>query len=223
MMMKTISDTFLLKSLLKKHKLQDFFPPEYHHQLQLLLFRKGEAICRQDQDITVIGYTVSGSVKIVRRLFNGKEHILETQSKPCIIGDIELMTNQKAVTSVIALEDTYFIQLPLRDKKKLLENPQFLYQIGRELAKNFYQQNIHSSTNISYSVKERLASHILENEVNGAFTLNLTLLADSFGTSYRHLHRVLNQLIDAQIIERKAFKDYCILDKSKIEALTIHH
>lgn len=220
--MKTISDKELLGSLLKKHKLEHFFPAEYHQHLQLLLFRKGQAICLQDQDITFIGYTVSGSVKIVRRLFNGKEHILETQSNPCIIGDIELMTDQKAVTSVIALEDTYFIQLPLRNKTELLKNPDFLYQIGHELASHFYQQNIRSSTNISYSVKERLASYILENENEGQFTLNLTLLADSLGTSYRHLHRVLSQLINQQIIERRAFKNYYILDKSKIEKLTIH-
>ncbi|MGT2888308.1 cyclic nucleotide-binding domain-containing protein [Streptococcus didelphis] len=219
--MKTISDKQLLKELLFKNKLDHFFPSEDYDKLQLIQYQKGESLCLQGQEIKVIGYTLSGSVKIVRRLFNGKEHILKTHSAPCLIGDIELMTNQRAVTSVMALEKTYFVQLPLLDKEKLLKNPQFLYQIGRELALNFYHHNINASNNLSYSVKERLASHILANEKEGYFSLELTLLADTFGTSYRHLHRVLSQLIEKRIIKRSAFKSYQILNYKSLQALAL--
>ncbi|MGT2722265.1 cyclic nucleotide-binding domain-containing protein [Streptococcus porcinus] len=217
--MKTITNEKLLKELLKKYHLEEFFPKVFWPELQLVLFHKNEMICQQDQTLTFIGYALAGNIKIVRRLSNGKEHILETHARPCLIGDIELLTNQNAVTSVIALEETYLIQLKHINKKKLLANPEFLYQISQELAKNFYKQNIKSTQNLSYTVKERLAKHILENEENGYFQLDLTLLADSFGTSYRHLHRVIAQLLEAKIIEKVSFKYYHILFKETLEDL----
>ncbi|EGJ28329.1 cyclic nucleotide-binding domain protein [Streptococcus porcinus str. Jelinkova 176] len=47
----------------------------------------------------------------------------------------------------------------------------------------------------------------------------MTLLADSFGTSYRHLHRVIAQLLEAKIIEKVSFKYYHILFKETLEDL----
>lgn len=217
--MKTITNEKLLKELLKKYHLEEFFPKVFWPELQLVLFHKNDMICQQDQALTFIGYALAGNIKIVRRLSNGKEHILETHARPCLIGDIELLTNQNAVTSVIALEETYLIQLKHINKKKLLANPEFLYQISQELARNFYKQNIKSTQNLSYTVKERLAKHILENEENGYFQLDLTLLADSFGTSYRHLHRVIAQLLEVKIIEKVSFKYYHILSKETLEDL----
>ncbi|EHI70996.1 cyclic nucleotide-binding domain-containing protein [Streptococcus ictaluri] len=219
--MKTISDHNLLHYYLKRHHLDTFFPSFSHDQLQLLHYQKGEAICIQDQELKGLFYVVQGSIKIVRRLFNGKEHILETHSRPTIIGDIELMTNQNAVTSVIVLTQAYVIHLPLVSKENLLKDASFLYHIGQGLAQNFYQQNITSSTNITYTVKERLAAYILQIEEAGQFTLELSLLADSFGTSYRHLHRVLNQFLSQGIIKRTSFKNYQIISKKALQSLDI--
>lgn len=101
-----------------------FFQVRFKRPSLALLFQKNEAICLQDQDLDFIGYALEGAVKIVRRLPNGKEHVLETHARPSLIGDIELLTNQKAVTSVIALKSTYFIYLPLRDKKAF-KRPRF--------------------------------------------------------------------------------------------------
>lgn len=210
--MKTITNKEILEQLLREYDLEDFFPQSLRSELTLLRYQKGQIICHQDQKISFLAYALGGNVKIVRRLSNGKEHVLESYKQPCIIGDIEILTNQKSVTSVIALEETYVIQLNNITKEKLLANPNFLYQISQELAKNFYKQNIKSTQNVTYTVKERLAKHILESQSDGHFQLNLPLLADSFGTSYRHLHRVINQLKQAEIIETKSFKNYQILN-----------
>ncbi|GFG42198.1 cyclic nucleotide-binding domain-containing protein [Streptococcus canis] len=218
--MKTISDANLLVHYLKKHHLEDFFPKSSHSQLQLVHYFKGEAICLQNQELKALYYLVQGNIKIVRRLFNGKEHILKTHNGPILIGDIELMTDQKAVTSVIVLDEAYVVQLPLVHKKSLLSDASFLYHIGQGLAQNFYKQNITSTTNITYTVKERLASYIINNQSQQEVHLNLTLLADRFGTSYRHLHRVLNQLILQGMIERTSFKTYRILNQGGLQQLS---
>ena len=145
-------------------QLDRVFPPPYLNQLQKVTFQKNDYICTQGQAITELTYILSGKVKIVRSLFNGKEHILETLNQPQILGDVELMTNQPAGSSVIALEDVQAVQLPLNNKEELLKDPVFLYQIGRNLATALHKQGITASTNASYSVKERLATHILNSE-----------------------------------------------------------
>lgn len=81
--------------------------------MQVLQLSAGDAICHQGESLTALSYFAKGKLKIVRRLFNGKEHILDIKEKPTLIGDIELLTDQPVVSSVIALEDTLIIQLPL--------------------------------------------------------------------------------------------------------------
>ena len=87
------------------------------------------------------------------------------------------MTNQPAGSSVIALEEVQAVQLPLNNKEELLKDPVFLYQIGRNLAMALHKQGITASTNASYSVKERLATHILNSEEENIFQLSTSILA----------------------------------------------
>lgn len=200
-------------------RLDQVFPAAYLNQLQKVTFQKGDYICTQGQAITELTYILSGRVKIVRSLSNGKEHILEMLHQPQLLGDVELMTNQLAGSSVIALEDVQAVQLPLNDKESLLEDPVFLYQIGRNLAMALHKQGITASRNVSYPVRERLATHILSIEEEGNFQLSPSILAASFGTSYRHVQRVIKQFIDQGIIEKVAFKTYGILQRQTLETL----
>ena len=200
-------------------QLDQVFPPPYLYQLQKVTFQKNDYICTQGQAITELTYILSGKVKIVRSLFNGKEHILEMLNQPQIFGDVELMTNQPAGSSVIALEEVQAVQLPLNNKEELLKDPVFLYQIGHNLAMALHKQGITASTNASYTVKERLATHMLSIEEEGVFQLSPSILAASFGTSYRHVQRVIKQFIDQGIIEKEAFKTYRILQRQTLEKL----
>ena len=200
-------------------QLEQVFSAPYLSQLQKVTFQKNDYICTQGQAITELTYILSGKVKIVRSLFNGKEHILETLNQPQILGDVELMTNQPAGSSVIALEEVQAVQLPLNNKEELLKDPVFLYQIGRNLAMALHKQGITASTNASYSVKERLATHILNSEEENIFQLSPSILASRFGTSYRHVQRVIKQFIDQGIIEKEAFKTYRILERQTLENL----
>ena len=200
-------------------QLDQVFPPPYLYQLQKVTFQKNDYICTQGKAITELTYILSGKVKIVRSLFNGKEHILEMLNQPQIFGDVELMTNQPAGSSVIALEEVQAVQLTLNNKEELLKDPVFLYQIGHNLAMALHKQGITASTNASYSVKERLATHMLSIEEEGVFQLSPSILAASFGTSYRHVQRVIKQFIDQGIIEKEAFKTYRILQRQTLEKL----
>ncbi|MGZ7142626.1 Crp/Fnr family transcriptional regulator, partial [Streptococcus pyogenes] len=83
-----------------------------------------------------------------------------------------------------------------------------------------YLQNIQAASNIGYSVKERLATHILSIENEGKFQLELHLLPDSFGTSYRHLLRTIKDFLEEKTIAKER-KNYHILQRKTLEKLRI--
>lgn len=111
-------------------QLDQVFPAAYLNQLQKVTFQKGDYICTQGQAITELTYILSGRVKIVRSLSNGKEHILEMLHQPQLLGDVELMTNQLAGSSVIALEDVQAVQLSLMIKNPSSKTQFFSIKLG---------------------------------------------------------------------------------------------
>ncbi|MFS1664377.1 cyclic nucleotide-binding domain-containing protein [Streptococcus sp. zg-JUN1979] len=201
--------------------LTSLIPKHYQKHLKILDIPAGERICQQGDNLEYLTYILSGKVTIMRQLFNGREHILDTREGYCLIGDIEFLTKQKILASVIALEECRIAQLPLlKLSETLLEDASFLRSISQGLAQTLYNQNIRAATNIIYSLKERLASHILEVHENGVFRLEISRLADSFGVSYRHLSRVLKQLVLDGVLDKQkpyyTIKDYAALEKLKI-------
>ena len=146
--------------------------PPISTKLQKVTFQKGNYICTQGQDITELTYILSGRVKIVRSLSNGKEHILEMPQQPQLLGDVELMTKSISGFSVIALEEVQAAQLPLNNKRGTPQRPYFSLSYWANLAMALHRQGITASTNASYFVKERLATHILNIEEQDIFQLS---------------------------------------------------
>ncbi len=219
--MEIIKDSHIIQDFLARPEIRQVFPDHYQKQLRLVVYGADEAICQQDDQLTALSLVVKGKVKIVRRLFNGKDYILDISTHPNLIGDIELLTGQAIVSSVIALDKVWVVQLPLSNRQELLSDSTFLYMVGKGLATSLYQQNIQAASNIGYSVKERLATHILSIENQGHFQPELHLMADSFGTSYRHLLRTIKDFLEKNIITKQG-KDYQICDRKTLEKLRIH-
>ena len=219
--MEIIKDSHIIQDFLARPEIRQVFPDHYQKQLRLVVYGADEAICQQDDQLTALSLVVKGKVKIVRRLFNGKDYILDISTHPNLIGDIELLTGQAIVSSVIALDKVWVVQLPLSNRQELLSDSTFLYMVGKGLATSLYQQNIQAASNIGYSVKERLATHILSIENQGHFQPELHLMADSFGTSYRHLLRTIKDFLEKNIISKQG-KNYQICDRKTLEKLRIH-
>ena len=197
------------------------FPERYQKHLRLYELEAGDVICHQGDKLGALCYILEGQIKVVRRLYKGREHILDTKTAPALIGEIELLTQQKNVSSVVTLTKVTIAKLPLAHlEDDLLNDASFLLNIGKELAQALYQQNIRSTTNITYTLKERLATHILKYAEDDRFRPERTRLAESFGVSYRHVSRVLQQLTKDGILEKdKPY--YSIKDKKALKKLQI--
>ena len=74
--------------------------------------------------------------------------------------------------------------------------------MGQGLAYSLYQQNIKASTNLLYSQRTFSQSYSIYSK-DGIFQLELGTLADSFGVSYRHLLRVIQEFIALGVIGKQ--------------------
>lgn len=192
--MKKISPSTKLMKIITDYQLDQIFPGDCLSQLDLVLYQAGEYICRQGSDQDVIPYFLKGRLKIVHSLENGSDTILEIQEKPGLLGEIELLLD-----------------------------PTFLRSTAKTLAEKLHQINYLAPANFHYSVKERLATHFLEHgDENGTLKPKMNQLALRFGISYRHLSRVIKQMIDEELIKREG-RVYTILDRKRMGDLSIKH
>ena len=196
-------------------QLDQVFPPPYLNQLQKVTFQKNDYICTQGQAITELTYILSGKVKIVRSLFNGKEHILETLNQPQILGDVELMTNQPAGSSVIALEEVQAVQLPLNNKEELLKDPEkYKNDVMVVTSDEFACVRLDTSQVFCMSplLKDRKRVELILNILN---RMNYDISRNGIGTIALQAKDTLEEQIEESVEQGSAFSSGELLDMGR--------
>ena len=69
-----------------------------------------------------------------------------------------------------------------------------------------HKQGITASTNASYSVKERLATHILNSEEENIFQLSPSILASRFGLAIVMYSESSNNLSTRELLKKRLLK-----------------
>lgn len=217
--MKTLQNKKLIEKYIEQYHIGKFIPQKYFDSLILLEYKTGELICNQEELLQNLYFFISGKIKIIRTLPNGKEHVLDIRENACILGEIELMADKPFVSSVVVIKKSHVLALPVaRMRKQLMNDSSFLYTVGTWMANELYQSDIDRMSAALCSVKEQLAIHLLSLNTTEAFSLDRSILADKFGTSYRHLLRVINSFVEEGILERQNHK-YRILNREKLETI----
>lgn len=209
--MKKINDKQLLSELLNMHNLLTVFDEEHLDNFNLYRLKPGEIACSVGDNLDELLLLVSGRVKISTPLPNGKSLLLRFNNSLSIIGELEFVTRRNAKNTVECVSECMLIGI----KFTLLyehyyNNPSFLQYIVHHLAYRLYSSNNTSTLNLLTRVENRLASYLLSmsTNINGTFveeikTSSLVETAELLGTSYRHLKRVINELVERDIIEKR--------------------
>ncbi|HHW66569.1 transcriptional regulator YeiL [Defluviitalea raffinosedens] len=210
--MKLIYDIYKMNQYIEKYKIHQLFSEDIKPFMELFLFKSGEYICKDNEEISYIYFFVEGKAKVYITLSNGKSLLLCFYQPFTILGDIELVEKKNASSNIQAIEDVYCIGISLeRAREYLLNDSKFLRVICTSLGKKLNRCSNNSSINLLYPLKNRLASYILVagkpiNHKDGRsieFFGNLTEIAELLGTSYRHLLRTLNELSKMGVLEKK--------------------
>lgn len=210
--MKQINDINRMNQYIKKFGINQLFSESMKPFMNLFLFKSGEYLCKENEELSHIFFFVEGKAKVYITLSNGKSLLLCFYQDFTILGDVELVGKKIASTNVQAIEDVYCIGISLdRARAHLLKDSKFLKIICNSLGEKLIRSSNNSSINLLYPLKNRLASYILaagkpmdyEEGRRIQFQGNLTEIAELLGTSYRHLLRTLNDLTSIGILRKK--------------------
>lgn len=211
---KEVIDKYILK-----HGINEIIPKYIKPYMELLLFKKNEHICKEGEEIKYLFFFIEGKAKVYITLSNGKSLLLCFYQDFKILGDLEMLNSERASTNVQVIEDTYCIGITIeRVRKFLLNDAQFLRYICNSLGEKLNRCSKNSSINLLYPLENRLASYLLATGDN--FDENFMELSEMLGTSYRHLHRTINNLCLRGVI-RKEVDGFQIIDKEALIKLAV--
>lgn len=211
----------LLKQFIVKYNMKDIFSRDMEEHMELYHYKKFDYLVKEDDMIQKLLFFVQGKAKVFTNLSNGKSLLLCFYQSFRVLGDIEVINVNKAVTNVQAIEDSYCISISYEKVRRyLLDDSKFLRYICSSLGVKLTRCSKNSSINLLYPLENRLASYIYTTgdrrkgvqEDKICFSENLMEISELLGTSYRHLLRTLNNLCEKQVL-MKTEEGYEVLDE----------
>lgn len=224
--MKKIEDPFIIEKYYNELNMQEIFINDVTKHMKLLKFDKYEYLSREEEDLEYLLFFIQGKAKVFKTLPNGRNLLLAFYNSIRVIGDIEIVKNQSATSTIQALSICYCLAIPMKKARLELTNDRkFLKFTCESLAEKLAAVSMNSSINLLYPLENRLASYINEFLTNDEdsniyidFDENLVNIAELLGSSYRHLLRTLNTLSKKGVLEKEDGK-YKVINKVLLEEL----
>ena len=133
------------------------------------------------------------------------------------LGELELFRGCGSISQVKSYSQSRCLQIDIgRYRRKMMEDPAFLLYLAENLAVKLEGTAVNSAQNLLLPVESRLARRILLQEHGGIYRENLSVITKFLGTSYRHLQRCLEGMINKGCLVRSARGVYRIQDLSLI-------
>lgn len=201
--MNKINNSKIMDKYIETFHINSFFTHDVKPFMELLLFKKNEYICRENEKLSYLYFFILGKAKVYATLSNGKSLLLCFYNSFKMIGDVEFANGDNVFNNVQAIEDTYCIGIPVEKLRlSLLKDAKFLKYLSISIGEKLNSCSKNSSINLLYPLENRLASYIIAAGericINGItiirFNENLTEISELLGASYRHLLRTLNTL-----------------------------
>lgn len=191
-------------------KCQKEWWPAIDTAAKIIHVKKGQPVFKEGDDVTGIYFMIDGIVKVHREWDKERELILRFASKTDILGHRGL-SSQSAIYPVSATALTNvtvcFVDMHFF-KSSLKVNPVFAYEMLMFFADELMlsEQNLKSLT--VTNVKGRLAKLLVtlerkfgtNKEGYISFTISRQDMASSIGTVYETIYRLINELLEEDLI-----------------------
>lgn len=209
-----------IQDYVKKHHLEQAFPEDTYHFLEVHYFKKGEYLCRAGESIRYFHLIVDGTCKVIPLSEDGKVVLLTYLPPLGMSGDIELLCDCEALHSVCAATDVAALACPKKAfQEKLMKHISFLQYISRWFANKSLDSSQRHSSKMLYPIKNRFSRYLLteaENYDSNTFPFKTTEISQSLGITARHLRRVVRNFEDEGIVAREHGM-ITILDEDTLE------
>lgn len=206
-----IHDESLLKAKITEYNLDQIFDLTKQIPFSLYQYSPGDIVLYEGMELQSLLLLVEGKVKVTSSVETGKSLLLRFSQPLSIIGDIELIRDVPVQSQIEAVNKCLIIGLPIAYIKSYeIDNSKFLHILLNHLSYKLQTCTTASRVNLLASAENKFASYLLStmstDPVNDfgmeLKTSNIEEIANLLGTTHRHLNRVINSLIQKQVIER---------------------
>lgn len=214
-----------MQQYINQFQLDKVFNEPLLQAVTLTNYKKNELIIEQGELPHYLYFLVEGKIKVFASSDEGKKLIIAFNQPFSIIGDIEFVQQSPYLNTVEALTDVKMLKIPLKVIHQYgMQHLPFITFILETLTRKFYMNANVSRFNLMYPVEVRLASYLLSmtTEEETVSIHHLRDAADLIGTSYRHLNRIIGQLCDEGVIERKN-RIINILNREQLNVMAKHN
>lgn len=195
-----------MERYIKRFELQKVLPKQMLEHITLSNFKKGDYIFTQGEEPKYMHFLVEGRLKIFAATDDDKKLVIAFTQPFGVFGDIEFVQKRPYLNTGEAVTDVKMLKIPMKIVNEFgrLYFP-FINFLLNVITRKFYENSHAQSFNMLYSADVRFASYLLssttENETDVSLA-NIRDVADSLGTSYRHLNRIIAQFSELGYVER---------------------
>lgn len=184
-------------------------------------YAKGERIYQVGERLESLFVVHSGSVKIYRTTYDGKEQVIRTVSQNGFFGELSLFSHQEAVDSADALQECMMCILEGEAIKTLMKRfPSIAFKVLEEVSRRLEKSERSLEQANLYSAEQRLAHYLLEitgGSDYGLLAMSKGDVASHLGMSAETLSRKLKLFQEQNFITLEGQRKIIITARKALE------
>lgn len=184
--------------------LMDEIRYKYSGEYILKTFLPGEIIVQEGSLCRELSIIVSGEALVIPSSVDGSNALIDILSKFDFIGDFELFKNEEYYHTVEAKYLTTVITFHKDKIKNLLEYREITNLLLLNLAYKLEKSSLKTKYNNTLEAPDRLLEYMKSRSHKDIYTRRNTFkeIAKSINVTDRHLRRIMNRLLQDNIVER---------------------
>lgn len=221
-----MTDKFTQKTLRKFSIFRDLSEDDLHFIRKKLYFKtvkKGEILLLEGETSKKLIFVVDGWFKSEKTSISGRQQTLRLVGPLEVINEYSVFSEEPSEATIIAMENSKVFYLQKSDVEILLyQSPKFSRVVISNLAKRIQHLLNHVENLSLFSVEQRLAQYLLDDEEGGLVKRQTwrtqAEIAAQLGTVVDVINRILQKFENERIIEisREQFK---ILNRNRLQEI----
>lgn len=207
-MKKNDSEKYIMRCL-KKYNMEHLFDPCDLGHIFIAEFERGEYVTRAGVQPAYLFIFLTGCARVLPLSKDGKQALLDYLNAGEVCGDLELLLDhseiKKSYYDVKMFQAGKAIAIPSRYVQQVLTSrAQFLLYICTKTMEKLDASSRGLSKSLVYDAKSRTLGYIDEyRAANGdIITFKPSEMALKLGISYRHMCRILDELVSEGVVEK---------------------
>lgn len=188
-------------------------------EIEVVLYPEGSHIIHEGDTLDSFFFILKGNAWIYQTQANGKNHLFQIYESGEIGGDVEYFLGCGASCSVKVTNPIRAARISFTKMRKLChKHPEITEELAACLATKLHKASNATARNINFPLKLRLAYFIQSRNIDFIPIVQMEEIANTLGTTRRHLRRVFARFSETGILTRKQ-SGYAVSDSKRLKEM----